>query len=141
MEQESQGGGHDTNTEEQIPTGILFADTLTRSLSKRKIKGKERFKWDGSLEDLKSFAELILKRKGTWKGKKDKKQNFQDNEITFHWTPSSKPLDITGPKETVKKTEELLNTLIQNVEINTNSKEENTEDPDCTITKNEIKSI
>ena len=141
-EHESQDGGHDTiHTEEQIATGILFADTLTRSLNKRKTKGKEIFKWKGSLEDLKSFVELILKRKGTCKGKKGKKQNFQDNEITLHWTPSSKTLGITGPKETVEKTEELLNTLIQNAEVNTSGKEENTEDPDCTITKDEIESI
>ena len=140
-EHESQDGGHDTiHTEEQIATGILFADTLTRSLNKRKTKGKEIFKWNGSLEDLKSFVELILKRKGTWKGKKGK-QNFQDNEITLHWTPSSKTLGFTGPKETVEKTEELLNTLIQNVEVNMSGKEENTEDPDCTITKDEIESI
>ena len=141
-EHESQDGGHDTiHTEERIATGILFADTLIRSLNKRKTKGKEIFKWNGSLEDLKSFVELILKRKGTWKGKKGKKQNFQDNEITLHWTPSSKTLGFTGPKETVEKTEELLNTLIQNVEANMSGKEENTEDPDCTITKDEIESI
>ena len=129
------------HTEEQIAIGILFADMLTRSLNKRKTKSKEIFKWNGSLEDLKSFVELILKWKGTWKGKKGKKQNFQDNEITLHWTPSSKTLGITGPKETVEKTEEQLNTLIQNVEVNTRGKEENTEDPDCTITKDEIESI
>ena len=93
------------------------------------------------MKDLKSFVALILKRKGTWKGKWGKKQNFQDNKITLHWTPSSKTLDITGPKETVENTEKLLNTLIQNVEVDTNGKEENTEDPDCTITKDEIKSI
>ena len=141
-EHESQDGGHDTiHTEEQIATGILFPDMLTRSLNKRKTKGKKIFKWNGSLEDLKSFVELILKWKSTWKGKEGKQQNFQDNEITLHWTPSSKTLGITGPKETVEKTEELLNTLIQNVEVNTNGKEENTEDPDCTITKDRIKSI
>ena len=82
-----------------------------------------------------------MKWKGTSKGKKGKKQNFQDNELTLHWTASCKTLGITGLKETVEKTEELLNTLIQNVEVNMSSKEENTEDPDCTITKYEIKSI
>ena len=56
LEHESQDGGHDTiHTEEQIATGILFADTLTQSLNKCKIKGKEIFKWDGSFEDLKSW--------------------------------------------------------------------------------------
>ena len=32
LEHESQDGEHDTNTEEQIATGILFVDRLTRSL-------------------------------------------------------------------------------------------------------------
>ena len=67
---------------QSIATGILFADTLTKFLGKRKTKGsrgKENFKWDGTFEDLKSFVELVLHRKGTWKGKKGKKQSFQDN--------------------------------------------------------------
>ena len=52
LEHESQDGGHDTiHTEEQIATGILFAETLTQSLNKCKTKGKEIFKWNGSLED------------------------------------------------------------------------------------------
>ena len=76
-EHENQDGRHDTNTGEQIATRILFADTLARSLNKRKIKAKERFKWAGSLQDLKSFVELILKRKGTWKGKKIKSRTLR----------------------------------------------------------------
>ena len=67
---------------QSVATGISFADTLTKFLDKRKTKGskgKEIFKWDGTFEDLKSFVELVLQRKGTWKGKKGKKQLFQDN--------------------------------------------------------------
>ena len=48
--------------------GILFAesDTLLKCLNKRTVSGKENFKWDGSLTDLKSFVELVLKLKGIW---------------------------------------------------------------------------
>ena len=63
---------------QSVATGILFADTLTKSPDKRKTKGSKG-KWDGTFEDLKSFVELVLHRKGTWKSKKGKKQSFQDN--------------------------------------------------------------
>ena len=61
--------------DQSVATGILFADTLTKFLDKRKTKGskgKDVFKLDGTFEDLKSFVELVLHRKGTWKGKKRK---------------------------------------------------------------------
>ena len=47
---------------QSIATGILFADTLAKFLGIRKIKGskgKDNIKWDGILEDLKSFVELV----------------------------------------------------------------------------------
>ena len=50
--------------------GILFAETLLKCLDKRTVSGKENFKWDGSLTDLKSFVELVLKLKGKCTGKK-----------------------------------------------------------------------
>ena len=50
-EHESQDGGHDTiHTEEQIATGILFDDTLTRSFNKRKTKGKKILNGMGHLK-------------------------------------------------------------------------------------------
>ena len=116
--------------EEQImTTGVLFADTLIQTLGKRKVKGKDKFKfkWDGTLKDLKSFIELVLNRKGTWKGKRDKKQKFQDGEITLSWTPSSKNLELSGYE--VKKTEEVLNNLIEKVK--------NKQDNDVNKSKND----
>ena len=50
--------------------GILFAETLLKCLDKRTVSGKENFKSDGSLTDLKSFVELVLKLKGKCTGKK-----------------------------------------------------------------------
>ena len=99
-------------------TGILFADTLTMFLGKRKTKGsksKENFKWDGTFEDLKSFVELVLHRKGTWKGKKGKKQSFQDNvnEVLISWSPSNKTIDLQGSSNILEKVIETLTDLIQ----------------------------
>ena len=71
--------------------GILFADTLLKYLDKRAVSGKENFKWDGSLTDLKSFVELVLKLKGKWTGKKSGgKQTFQGDKVSINWWPSKK---------------------------------------------------
>ena len=90
---------------------IHLSRHLANARSKEKINSD--LKWDGTLNDLKSFIELMLNRKGTWKGKKDKKHTFQDGEITLSWTPSSKNLELSGYG--VEKTEEVLNNLIEKV--------------------------
>ena len=130
QEQPEINESQEKSQEEQImTTGVLFADTLIQALGKRKVKGKDKFKFklDGTLKDLKSFIELVLNRKGTWKGKKDKKQTFQDGEITLSWTPSSKNLELSGYE--VEKTEEVLNNLIEKVK--------NKQDNDVNETKND----
>ena len=66
--------------EQTLATGVLFADdTLIQALGKHNVKGKDkfRFKWDGTLNDLKSFIELVLNRKGTWKGKRTRNRHFR----------------------------------------------------------------
>ena len=66
----------DSQKESQAP-GILFAGTLLKYLDERTVSGKENFKWEASLTDLKSFVELVLKLKGKWTGKKSGgKQTF-----------------------------------------------------------------
>ena len=71
--------------------GILFADTLLKSLDKITVSGKENFEWDGSLTELKSFVELVLKLKGKWTGKKSGgKQTFQGDKVSINWWPSKK---------------------------------------------------
>ena len=35
---------------------LQFADTLLACLDKRKVKGKENFKWDGKIQELKDFV-------------------------------------------------------------------------------------
>ena len=43
---------------------LLCSDSLLKYLEKRKEKGKKNFKWDGSLQTLKDFVTLILKKDG-----------------------------------------------------------------------------
>ena len=76
--------------------GILFADTLLKYLDKITVSGKENFKWDGSLTDLKSLVELVLKLKGKWTEKKsDGKQTFQGDKVSINWWPSKKSIACT----------------------------------------------
>ena len=51
---------------------LLFADTLLACLDKRKVKGKENFKWDGKIQELKDFVQLVLDKQGRWNGRKQK---------------------------------------------------------------------
>ena len=49
---------------------LLFSDSPLKYLDKRKEKGKKNYKWDGSLQTLKDFVTLILKKDGQWRTKK-----------------------------------------------------------------------
>ena len=126
-----------------IATGILFADTLTKFLGKRKAKGSKGK--DGTFEDLKNFVELVLHQKGTWKGKKGKKQSFQDsvNEVLISWLPSNKTIDLQGSLDIPEKINKTLTDHIQQVrtpELLTNKQTEYTKDEIDTIWA-EIKEI
>ena len=80
QEQPEINESQEKSQEEQImATGALFADTLIQTLGKRKVKGKDkfRFKWHETLNDLKSFIELELNHKGTWKGKRTRSRHFK----------------------------------------------------------------
>ena len=92
--------------------GILFADTLLKYLDKRTVSGKENFKADGSLTDLKSFVELVLKLKGKWTGKKSGgKQTFQGDKVSINWWPSKKTLHVQGSPDFTEQVEEQLDNL------------------------------
>ena len=57
---------------------VSFADSLMPSLDRHEEKGKKLHEWNASLENLKSFMELILHRKGSWKGRtKTGKETFR----------------------------------------------------------------
>ena len=66
------------NRNEDEALVVLFADSLMPSLDRHEEKRKKLYEWNGSLENLKSFVELILHRKGSWKGRtKTGKQTFR----------------------------------------------------------------
>ena len=81
-------------------------------LDKRTVSGKENFKWDGSLKDLKSFVELILKLKGKWTGKKSGgKQTFRGDKVSINWWSSKKTLHVQGSPNFTEQIEEQLDKL------------------------------
>ena len=61
----------DEDNRDQQGLALLFVDTLIKYLAKRKAKGKTNYKFDGTLDELKDFVSLVLKRKGKWTGKKN----------------------------------------------------------------------
>ena len=76
---QSQVEADDEDNRDEQALVLLFADTLLKYLAKRKVKGKTNYKFDGTLDELKDFVSLVLKRKGKWTGKKNiGKQTFSD---------------------------------------------------------------
>ena len=79
---QSQVEADDVDSRDQQPLALLFTDTLIKYLAKRKVKGKTNYKFDGTLDELKDFVSLVLKRKEKWTGKKNTgKQTFSDSEV------------------------------------------------------------
>ena len=54
------------STWRELKSCFFFSDSLLKYLDKRKEKGKKNYKWDGSLQTLKDFVALILKKYGQW---------------------------------------------------------------------------
>ena len=81
-------------------------------LDKRTVSGKENFTWDGSLTDLKSFVELVLKLKGKWTEKKSGgKQTFQGDKVSINWWASKKTMQVQGSPDFTEQVEEQLDNL------------------------------
>ena len=109
---------YDTDTELSNNI-VLFSDSLLKHLKKYKEtpRAKEKFKWDGNLEDLKAFTTLILKLKGNWNSptkKSPAKFVFKDKngKITINWWKTKLTLSLQGKTEEVTKFEQKLNNLI-----------------------------
>ena len=109
---------------------LLFADTLLKYLAKRKVKGKTNYKFDGTLDELKDFVSLVLKRKGKWTGKKNTgKQTFSDSKakLTLSWLPTSKMLQLQGTNENVENFESKLDNLLESLQkINSTKNDDST---------------
>ena len=120
----------DEDNRDEQALALLFADTLLKYLAKRKVKGKTNYKFDGTLDELKDFVSLVLKRKGKWTGKKNTgKQTFSDSKVklTLSWWPTSKTLQLQGTNENVENFESKLDNLLESIQkINPTKNEDST---------------
>ena len=77
-----------------------------KNLRKTKQRGKDQIKWEGTIQDLKDFVELILKNTSTWTKKSSGKRSYhvfkeKGGEFTLSWWPSSKTISLQGNSENV----------------------------------------
>ena len=83
---------------------LLFSDSLLKYLDKRKEKGKKNYKWDGSLQTLKDFVTLILKKDGQWRTKKSGGGKLMDyfteksSLFVLNFWPKSKTKEDITPR-------------------------------------------
>ena len=73
--EEKEKDADEIDHENDIADVLLFAYTLLANLRKTKSRGKELLKWEGKIQDLKDFVELVLKGKGAWTTKPSRKKN------------------------------------------------------------------
>ena len=111
------------NIEEQdstLMTGeVKCTNNLLKYLNRRKTKGKsgEQIKWDGTLDQLKSFVSFVLKSNGKWKqtGKSDKsvKHIFEEKKGSYklNWWPSSNTINLQGKAEATEKINDTINKI------------------------------
>ena len=88
---------------------LLFSDSLLKYLDKRKEKGKKNYKWDGSLQTLKDFVTLILKKDGQWRTKKSGGGKLMDyfteksSLFVLNFWPKSKTVTVQGKEDITKE--------------------------------------
>ena len=88
---------------------LLFSDSLLKYLDKRKEKGKKNYKWDGSLQTLKDFVTLILKKDGQWRTKKSGGGKLMDyfteksSLFVLNFWPKSKTITVQGKEDITKE--------------------------------------
>ena len=82
---------------------VVYADKLLSYINYGKVvKGKCQIKWNGNLEELQSFVDLVLKLKGKRKeaGKKPSTQTHvfteQNGGPTLNWWPSTQTISVQG---------------------------------------------
>ena len=100
---------------------VIYADQLLSYITYGKVvKGKRQIKWNGNLEELQSFADLVLKLKGKWKetGKKPSTQKHvfieQNGGPTLNWWPSTQTISIQGSMSGKTDIEDKIGGLLKN---------------------------
>ena len=100
---------------------VIYADQLLSYITYGKVvKGKRQIKWNGNLEELQSFVDLVLKLKGKWKetGKKPSTQKHvfieQNGGPTLNWWPSTQTISIQGSMPEKTDIEDKIGGLLKN---------------------------
>ena len=84
------------------------------------VKGKRQIKWNGNLEELQPFVDLVLKLKGKWEktGKNPSMQKHvfteQNGGPTLNWWPSSQIISIQGSMSGKTDIEDNIGELLKN---------------------------
>ena len=107
--------GNDGETEIRKLCSIYPRLVGNIKMKDRSSKGKQKpgFKWHGSLEQLKDFVSLVLKKKGTWKETKRKSSStsFKTANLSIIFYRETKPLQLQGNK--AQETLDFLLSMIQ----------------------------
>ena len=97
---------------------LLFADTLLANLRKTKSRRKVLLKWEGKIQNLKDFVELVLKSKGAWTTKPSRKKNShhifkeQNGDFVLSWWPTTETLSLQGNSGITEKIEKKIEGLV-----------------------------
>ena len=79
---------------------MLYESLLDNLNMKQKAKGKKKnkvtYKWKGSLDQLKDFVSLVLKRSGSWHKHKRNWNTFKTGKLTISFYPGTQTLQFQG---------------------------------------------
>ena len=94
------GAAHQSDDSDLRATSMLYESLLDNLNIKQKAKGKKKnkvtYKWKGSLDQLKDFVSLVLKRSGSWHKHKRNRNTFKTGKLTISFYPSTQTLQFQG---------------------------------------------
>ena len=99
---------------------VLYENLVDKLKVKKKTvndKPKIRFRWLGSLDLLKDFVTLVLKKSGSWSASRKSSISFKKANLTIMFFKSTLTLQLQGNKAT-----EIANLLISLKEIEASTK-------------------
>ena len=97
---------------------LIFSETLVSRLDVKKIKGKPKTKWLGTLRELQDFVILILNLEGRWKSKTQggvETYVFEQNntKLKITWWSSTGTLTVQGESKLCSEVTKTINQLLE----------------------------
>ena len=97
---------------------LIFSETLVSRLDVKKIKGKPKSKWSGTLRELQDFVVLMLNLEGQWQSKTQggvKTYVFEQNntELKITLWSSTRTLTVQGESKLCSKVTKMINQLLE----------------------------